>query len=208
MKGNKTVICLLLLSALLGFTATAPAEAITISFDPVSQNAVLGNPASVDLIISGLGDLSAPSLSAYDLDISFVPTILSFNNAVYGNQLDILGLGFPIQWTTPGFGTINLGELSFNDPSDLDTYQSGSFTLATLYFDTIGIGVSPLNISIIALGDALGDSLTADVVSSRINVTDGSQSVPEPSSLILIASGVFALGWQRFFRKFITKSNV
>jgi hypothetical protein len=208
MKGNKTAICLLLLGVLLGFTATAPAEAITIIFDPVSQNVALGNPAGVDLIISGLGDLSAPSLSAYDLDISFVPTILSFNNVVYGNQLDIFGLGFPIQWTTSGSGTINLTELSLNTPSDLDTYQLGSFTLATLYFDTIGFGNSPLNVSINALGDALGDPLTANVDSGWINVTDGSQSVPEPSSLILIASGVFALGWQRFLRKLITKSNV
>lgn len=202
MKANKITICLLLIGALLGFITISPAEAITISFDPVSQNAALGTPASVDLIISGLGDLSAPSLSAYDLDISFVPTILSFNNVVYGDQL-----GLSTQMITPGPGTINLAEVSWNDPSDLDTFQLGSFTLATLYFDTIGVGISPLNVSINALGDALGDPLTANVESSRINVNDGSQSVPEPSSLILIASGVLALFGKRFFGKYLTITN-
>lgn len=202
MKANKIAIFLLLIGALLGFITISPAEAITISFDPVSQNAALGTPASVDLIISGLGDLSAPSLSAYDLDISFVPTILSFNNVVYGDQL-----GLSTQMITPGSGTINLAEVSWNDPSDLDTFQLGSFTLATLYFDTIGVGISPLNVSINALGDALGDPLTANVESSRINVNDGSQSVPEPSSLILIASGVLALFGKRFFGKYLTITN-
>jgi hypothetical protein len=56
----------------------------------------------LNIFISGLGDGTAPSLSTFDLDISFDPTILAFSTAVFGDpilgdQLDIWGLGGPSQ---------------------------------------------------------------------------------------------------------------
>jgi hypothetical protein len=212
MKGNKTAICFLLLGVLLGFTATAPAEAITISFDPVSQNTVLGNPASVDLIISGLGDLQTPSLSTFDLNINFDPTILAFSSATFGDpilgdQLDIGGFGGFMDASITSPGVLNTYEISFDLPSDLDGFQAGNFILASLTFNTLALGNSTLILSDVILGDAEGEPLPASLESSRINVTDGSQSVPEPSTLILIGSGLFALGGKRFFRKHITRNN-
>jgi len=177
-----------------------PVQAITIGFNPSGQVANLGNPVSVALTISDLGDLTSPSLSTFDLDVIYDPTILGFTSAAYGDpilgdQLDLFGLG-SLTATTPGVGSVNLFELSFDLPDDLDNLQVGSFTLATITFDTVGIGTSSLGLNINALGDANGDPLAANLENGSIS------SVPEPSTLLLIASGL--IGIATFRRKFTT----
>jgi hypothetical protein len=179
---------------------TTQSHAITIGFDPVSQNVSLGSPAVVDLFISGLGDLTAPSLSTFDLDVTFDSSILSFSSAAYGDpvlgdQLDLFGFGSIIT-TTPGAGYVNLFELSLDSIDDLNNLQAGAFTLATLTFDTIGIGTSPLGLSVNALGDENGDSLDAYIQSGSVNVRGN--AVPEPGTLLLVCSGLAGIG---FFRR-------
>jgi len=68
----------LFLALVLGFVVffSLSALAITIGFEPASQEVVVGNPASVNLVISGLGDGESPSLGGFDLFIEYDPTIL------------------------------------------------------------------------------------------------------------------------------------
>lgn len=75
------------------------------------------------------------------------------DSVAFGDQLDLWGLG---SWTyvAPDVVEVNLFELSFDSESDLNMFQADSFTLATLTFDTIALGTSPLDISINALGDS------------------------------------------------------
>jgi hypothetical protein len=173
--------------------SVATASAMTIGFDPSSQSPDVGQTAVVDLVISGLGDYAPDSISTFDLDVGFDSAILGFDSVVFGDpllgdQLDLFGIGSLTLYYDNGAGSVNLFELSFDDPSDLDNLQAGSFTLATLTFDTLAVGFSALEITINTLGDSGGDPLSADLESGSIS------PVPAPATILLLASGLTALG--------------
>lgn len=176
---------------LLAFCTALPASAIIIEFNPSPQSVSVGSTTTVDVVISGLGDSTAPSLGTFDLDVGFDPSILSFNGATFGNQLDLFGLG-SLQSMISGIGTINLFELSFDFADDLNTLQASSFLLATLSFDTLASGNSLLSITVNALGDSVGDPLQADLVAGNIGVQSVS-AIPEPASLPLIGIGMLSM---------------
>lgn len=110
-----------------------------------------------------------------------------------GDQLDIAGLGsFTV--TTPGAGLVNLFLLSLDTVSDLNDLQAGEFILAAFAFNAIGAGTSPLGLTLLALGDADGNSLSADFGTGSITATPTSSSVPEPASMLLASLGL-AICW-------------
>ncbi len=71
-------------------------------------------------------------------------------------------------------------------PAELDALQPASFALATLSFDTLAGGTSPLTFSQVVLADAFGATLTGSSVGSgSINVV-----VPEPGTLLLLGAAM------------------
>lgn len=196
-------------TALIGITsaawlllATSTSQAITIGFEPATQEVRVGTSVDERLVISGLGDGTAPSLSTFDLNISFDTALLAFSGVTFGDpnlgdQLDLLGFGSITSVNDSIAGTVNLFELSLDDPSDLDDLQAGSFTLAVLSFNALSAGTTVLDISVIDLGDALGGLLVVDTQSGSVMVS--SRPVPEPSSLLLICIGLLGMCCRRQF---------
>lgn len=181
-------------------------HAITIGFDPISQTVPVGSPVTVDLFISGLGDGTAPSLGTFDLVISFDPMILNFSAVIFGPYLgDPLSGEAYTDFLDSGTGVLNVFELSYLDensasgpfymPPYLEEMQRGSFSLASLTFDTLALGTSPLNLSIIALGDAWGGSLSAEIQNGSVS------AVPEPATILLIASGLMGVAGVNFLKR-------
>jgi|ERR1019366_4936843 hypothetical protein len=173
--------------------STVFADTITLSVFPSSQSVALGSQVNVSLQITGLGNQTAPSLGTFDLNLGFDPIILSFDSAVFGDsilgdQLDPTGLGNTINFSSPGFGTVELFDLSLDSASQLNGLQPASFILGSLVFDTIGIGTGSLNLTINSLGDADGNSLAANIQNGSADVTAVS-SVPEPNSGLLLVTG-------------------
>lgn len=179
---------------LLSILNVSSAQAISLGFSPVSQTVIIGQPAQIALKISDLVANSAPSLGSFDLKINFDPSILSFNSVsfgdpILGDQLDLEGLGSTSGFSSLSNSIVNVFEVSVDQPNTLNLLQADSFILATLTFNSLGIGISPLTISNIILGDADGAPLTAALGDgSIIVIPQSSTSVPEPSSLLMYVS--------------------
>lgn len=170
-------------------------QAQTISITPSTQTVNVGDTVNVDLQISGLGLGTAPSLGIFDIDFGFDPSLLAFSSALYGNGLDVLGLG-SWQATTPDIGTINLFELSFDTVDDLNSLQADSFILASLSFNALASGSGPLTLTLNSLGDANGDNLSVALSGASVTVENPVvPSIPEPETLPLILVGLGALGF-------------
>ncbi len=197
-----------LLGAALLLLSAGPSQAITLSFNPIAQNIAAGSPVDVALVISGLGDGIAPSLSTFDVDVSFDPGILDFSAVTFSPLLGDLAFGEAVtsfDGSVPG--VVNLFELSllegdsvtciFCIPPFLDDLQPASFILATITFDSLSAGTSTLGIKLNALADAFGEPLTAEA--SDANITVNGSSVPESTALMLLGAGlmVFRITRQR-----------
>lgn len=183
---TKKLINLSLIKALL-LTATMANASIELYFDSPVQS---GSSINVAVMISGLGEEVAPSLSTYDLDIHFDDNHLAytgivFGDSILGNQLDLFGYGDnETSVDLSSSGVLNIFELSSDSLEDLNALQADSFTLATITFDILQNASSEMSISINGLGDGEGDALTAQLQSSSIT------SVPLPSAAWLMLSGL------------------
>jgi hypothetical protein len=194
----------LLLPVLIAVFLIGPARATTVAVKPNTQNAVVGSPVQVDLMISGVNSGTVSALGAFDLDVTFDSSLMTFESATFGTNLDVSGLGATPSVRTQGGGTVNLFEVSLDTAADLVAHQPSIFNLATLTFNAVATGNSVINIGINSLADAKGESLAASVVPGNILVS----AVPEPHIYMLILAGLGLLGYRDVIRRFVSLPSI
>ena len=177
--------------------------ALSLAFTPSSASIGIGDAIDMGIVISGLENAD---LGAFDLNINYDSTILSFNTYSLGDGLGDIAAGDADDWSfgDDGLGTINLAELSWL--LDLSS-QPDTFTLATVSFTGTGTGTSPLSFSNVILSDDLAGELIATTEGGSISVSSGGGAapVPEPATMFLMVTGLAGmLGFYR--KKFFQKS--
>ena len=160
---------------------------INLSLTPLSQ---IGNTVELGINISGLGGGVAPAISTFDLNLQFNPAYLTyastaFGDPLLGDQLDVYGLGVNLKSATLTVpGVVEIFELSFDTPSDLNAFQAASYTLAVVDFTINQAVSSEVTLGLNAIGDAEGNPISANLFSATVT------TVPLPTAFCLFLGGL------------------
>jgi len=153
-----------------------------------------GDTFVVDVNVTGTADLYA-----FQLDLAFDPTVLEATGVSEGAFLPGGGTTFFLPGSIDNTG----GTVSFNSDTLLSAISgvSGDGTLLVFDFTALGSGTSPLTIENEILLDS-GLNFISDTteggsvtVQGQTGGGGGGTNVPEPSSLLLLALGVAAVGF-------------
>ncbi|MDF2177047.1 cohesin domain-containing protein [Aliiglaciecola sp. CAU 1673] len=198
----KKILRNLLFLAGLGIPGVGLATPI-ISIDPTVSFGSIGDTITVDILWDGSAD--PEYLGAWDVDIAFDPTILSFSGAVFGFGVDSLGCfpGITCDALLLGPGLLDIFELSLDDAATLMANQDvlgNMFLLASISFDAIANGTSSLAFigQSLAFGDELGNRIFPILNGARVCIgPNGCIDVPEPTGIALFVSGLLLFGLRR-----------
>src|SRR5262249_5660910 len=178
-----------------GYLLVTQTLAISLDFGPAAQTVTLGTTVDVAVVIAGPGAGGPPSLGAFDLDVSFDPSVLSPVGVPFGPCRGDPGLLEAEAGSTLLPGVVDFFAVSLLAAADLDALQPASFTLATLSFGATGLGSSALTFAEVIMGDAFAAPLS--VVPGSGSVTVVPRAVPEPTTWALLGSGLAGLAWWR-----------
>ena len=184
MKKKLTLMWLLGCLAVFALKHAHAGFLVNLDFDPNAQNVNLGDNVFVDLTVSGLSNGGSPSLGAFDFDVLFDDSILSFTTATFGNSLgDPNPAAFEAVTNvdTSVAGAIGLDETSLL--FDL-SFQADAFVLATLEFATLATGTSALTYANEVLSDENGSVLSNNTSTGSVTVNRAVVSAPDTLSLM------------------------
>ncbi len=191
-------------------TVAAEGRAVVLSLESSRFTVNPGDSVTLDLTVSGLGNLTAPSLGAFDIDIGYDPAKLSFTGYTLGNWLGNVSQSEALDASkgdsTPP-GVINLAEVSLLTANELDALQPDSFVLATLDFTvTAGLAAGQSTVGILptsVLADGSAGSFSSVNTGNSVTLTPQAPSpaggVPEPATWALLVIGlgmIRKISWQ------------
>lgn len=163
--------------------------------DPDVQPGSTGDDITLTLMAGGLGDGVAPSLGAFDLDILFDSSVLSFTGYTLFDDLGLLGVdAIDVSIGEYAPGMVGLGEISLLPDIGLgfllDATQPEEFALAELMFHVDFLEVPDftiVNMSPIAFSDSAGNEIVDIELTGALIGTRPILNVSEPSTIILFA---------------------
>jgi hypothetical protein len=178
------------------FALTAEAQAVvSLSLEPVIQSIGVGAPASVDIVVSGLGDFASPSLGGFFIDLNYNAAVVSASSLTFGSMLDLGTFGSDRKSDLSVAGLVHLDEVSFETADDLNKAQPESFTLATLGFIGLAPGASPLVFGSVSLSDEAGNTIEEFAINTGLIEVAGT-GVPDSGPTALLLGGTIAGLWQ------------
>jgi len=192
----------LLLAASLLYASVSSAS-LMIWLDPDFQLGSTGDDVTLTLMAGGLGDGVAPSLAAFDLDVIFDPTVLTFTGYTLFDNLGDVFLFEADDFSLGDLGgVVALTEVSYLLDFELDALQGSEFALAELSFHIDDLAVpDSTHLSLFGYGfsDAFAGAFT-DVTLRGATIGTVPRDVPEPSTLFLMALGLFAVTRNRVIK--------
>ena len=106
-----------------------------------------------------------------------------------------------------GQGDLNILQVSWEDTQILVDEQPASFSLANIGFTLLGMTPGRLHLENIFLSDEAGNSIDVEIVFWPDGLPGTPiQMVPLPSSLLLLAGGLMAIGRLRRKNKILLKA--
>jgi Cohesin domain/PEP-CTERM motif len=165
-----------------------PALATPVLSVPATTNATQFDTFTVDVSIA-----DAVDVIGFQFDLTYDETLLTVTDVTEGPFLGSGGAGtvfLPGDFTTtPGSITFTLGALSGLDPG-----INGGGVLAHIVFTPILPGASALTLSNALLQDSTFEVIEPELSSGRVVIAESTTApqVPEPSTLMLIATGLAA----------------
>jgi len=165
-----------------------PAGATSLSVIPASGTVNVNDTLLVNIAIADVTDLFA-----WQFDFAFDPTVLRAESVVEGDFLSSGGVNFVpgdigIDATNAQTGSIAFIANALN----FDESVTGGGILATIAFTSLAAGTSTLDLlNVFLLDSANREQIAADVNGSLVEST----TVPEPGTLILVATGL-AAAWR------------
>lgn len=183
-------------SVFLGLTLGIPllTQANTVSVDPASQTVNLGDVFAVDIVGS---DFETP-LDAGGIDIAFDSAIIAPASSAELPSGVSSNVTFASSWNTNFAPSLN-GDTLEGAFFFADSAPSESFSILTVWFETVGLGNSSIEVTENALNPFAGNGTALDVEFVNGQVS----AVPLPAAFWLLGSafvGLAALSRRRAHR--------
>ena len=134
--------------------------------DPTSQSVSAGTNVVIDVYVDDV-----TSLGAYEFEITYSPSVLSFISVANGIYLGSTGRTVTCLPPLIDGDSVRFGCVTFAPPPP--DGPSGSGLLATVTLGTSCSGASNLDMTVAVLGDTLGSSIPTRSQGGSVTVTGG-----------------------------------